>query len=376
MYNKIKKTYIRRKKMDAKSLLKEYCMIPAISGYESEMAYTFMEDIRPFCDEVQIDKAGNVIGRIEGTDHNAPTVMIFAHMDSLGFIVRRVESDGYLQIDRLGGIPEKVLPGCRLKIRSEYGNWYSGVIGPKAHHATPAEEKYKVDLVTSLYVDIGASSAEEVHALGIEVGCPAVYEPMYTPLLGNKVSATYVDDRGGIAALTLIANKLYSDRPKATVCLVGTVWEEFNLRGAMLAARTIKPDIALSIDVMLTGDTPDLKNKFQISVGNGPAVGLYSFHGRGTLNGTLPHEGLFKLAKKAAENEDINLQRFAGLGILTDLAYLQLEGEGVASLELGFPARYTHSPVEVCDTDDIEGLASLAAEMAKMIDIDFELNRY
>ncbi|NLD88578.1 MAG: M42 family metallopeptidase [Clostridiales bacterium] len=362
--------------MEARNLLKAYCMIPAISGYEGELAYSFLEDIKPFCDETTIDRAGNVIGKIEGNDLSAPTIMIFAHLDSLGFIVRRVEKDGFLQIDRLGGIPEKVLPGCRLKIRSEYGSWHSGVIGPKAHHATPAEEKYKVDLVTSLYVDIGASSDEEVRTLGIEVGCPAVYEPMYTELTGGKVSATFVDDRGGVAALVLIAENLSKSRPEATVYVVGTVWEEFNLRGAMMAARTVKPDIALSIDVMLTGDTPDLRNKFQINIGDGPAVGLYSFHGRGTLNGTLPHEGLFKLAKTAAANAGVPLQRFAGLGILTDMAYLQLEGEGAACLELGFPARYTHSPVEVCDPSDIDKLAILASEMARLVDIDFELDRY
>ena len=357
-------------------LLKEYCLIPAISGYESLMAHRLRDDLTPLCDEVSIDRAGNVIARIEGTDQSLPAVMVFAHMDQLGFIVRRIEPDGYLQVDRLGGIPEKVLPGLRLLIRSEDGRWHPGVFGSKAHHATSAEEKYKVDPVTGLFIDLGAESDSEVRALGIEVGCPALYEPRVEKLCGTHVSATALDDRGGIAALVKIASLLRESRPRASVSLVGTVWEEFNLRGAMLAARSVKPDIALSLDVVLSADTPDLRNKFQIQLGGGPAVQLYSFHGRGTLNGTLPHEGLFRLAKETAAAHGIALQRFAALGILTDMSYLQLEGPGVACLELGFPARYTHSPVEVCDTADLDGLARLTAAMVSSIDERFSLNRY
>jgi putative aminopeptidase FrvX len=94
------------------------------------------------------------------------------------------------------------------------------------------------------------------------------------------------------------------------------------------------------------------------------------------LNGTLPHEGLAKLALRTAIEAGINLQRFSALGILTDSAYLQLENMGVASLELGFPARYTHTPVEVCDVRDIESLGSLVGSMLHNIDKSFDLNRY
>ena len=107
-----------------------------------------------------------MIAKVTGTDPSLPRAMIFGHMDQLGFIVRKVEEDGFIQVDRLGGIPEKVLPGLELVIRSEDGKWHPGVFGPKAHHATPAEEKYKVDLVTSLFIDVGASSAQEVHGMG------------------------------------------------------------------------------------------------------------------------------------------------------------------------------------------------------------------
>ena len=103
---------------------------------------------------------------------------------------------------------------------------------------------------------------------------------------------------------------------------------------------------------------------------------LYSFHGRGTLNGTLPHMPMFELCKRTAGEEGLPLQRFASLGIVTDAAYLQLEQEGVACLEMGFPARYTHTPIEVCDVSDLETLSRLVAGMARRVDEHFQLSRY
>ena len=363
--------------MDMMNTLREFMLTPAPSGYESEMAYRMVERFTPFCDEVRIDRVGNVIAKIAGTKGDThPRMMIFGHMDQLGFIVRRIESDGYIQVDRLGGIPEKVLPGLQLLIRSEDGRWHKGVFGPKAHHATPAEEKYKVDLVTSLFIDVGAKSDAEVRALGIEVGCPVIYKPAFENLLGTRVTGTAVDNRGACAALVAIAELLHANRPACDVYLVGTVWEEFNLRGAMMAARTVKPDMAIMLDVTLAGDTHDLRSRFEDTLGEGPCVQLYSFHGRGTLNGTLPHMPMFELCKRTAGEEGLPLQRFASLGIVTDAAYLQLEQEGVACLEMGFPARYTHTPIEVCDVSDLETLSRLVAGMARRVDEHFQLSRY
>lgn len=362
--------------MSTKEILKDFMLTSAPSGYEKEMAYKLKAYLEAYCEDVRIDRVGNVIGKIAGTNEKAPRAMIFGHMDQLGFIVRKVESDGFIQVDRLGGIPEKVLPGLEVVIRSEDGAWHLGVFGPKAHHATPAEEKYKVDLVTTLFIDVGATSAEQVHEMGIHVGCPVVYKPAFQEMFGSRVTGTAVDNRGACACLVEIARQLKENPPQCDVYLVGTVWEEFNLRGAMMAARTVKPELAISLDVMLDGSTKDLATKFEDCMGKGPTVGLYSFHGRGTLNGTLPHEPMFRLAKKTAEEEQLHLQRFASLGILTDSSYIQLEGEGVACLELGFPARYTHTPVEVCDVRDIDALAVLCAGMMRRVDENFQLSRY
>ena len=362
--------------MTTKEILKDFMLTSAPSGYEADMAYKLKPYLEQYCDEVWMDRVGNVIAKVPGTDPSLPRAMVFGHMDQLGFIVRKIEADGFIQVDRLGGIPEKVLPGLELVIRSEDGKWHPGVFGPKAHHATPAEEKYKVDLVTSLFIDVGATSAQQVHDMGIHIGCPVVYKPAFQELCGTRVTGTAVDNRGACACLVEMARQFKENPPACDVYLVGTVWEEFNLRGAMMAARTVKPDIAISLDVVLAGDTKDLSTKFEDIMGQGACVGLYSFHGRGTLNGTLPHAPMFELCKRTAQEENLPLQRFASLGIVTDAAYLQLEQDGVSCLEMGFPARYTHTPIEVCDVHDVEILSQLVAGMARRVDKDFQLNRF
>ncbi len=362
--------------MDTKSLLKEFMLTPAPSGYESKMAYLLKDRLENYCDEVFIDHIGNCIGKIKGTEANPVKAMVFGHMDQLGFIVRKVESDGFIQVDRLGGVPEKVLPGLQVILRSESGMWHNGVFAVKSHHATSDEEKFKVDRVTSMYIDIGASSEKEVYDLGIYIGCPVIYKPAFIELLGTRVAGTAIDNRGACTCLVDIAARLANSRPKCDVYLVGTVWEEFNLRGAMLAARNIKPDMAICLDVSLAGDTRDLSSRYDDIMGKGACVHLYSFHGRGTLNGVLPNEKLFDLAKQAAKREGLSFQRFAALGILTDASYIQLEGVGTACLEMGFPARYTHSPVEVCDIKDLEELAKMVSSMLTMVDKTFNFNRY
>lgn len=361
--------------MQLQEILRDMMLVPALSGHEERMSRHLRDALAPLSDEVRVDQAGNVLATLKGTDPRAPRVMVFAHLDQLGFVVRKIEDDGFLRLERLGGIPEKVLPATPVLVETEDGGTVPGVIGNKAHHVTPPEEKYVVTPYAQLYVDIGAASATEVRALGIEVGCPVVYEPRFQALQGGRISGTSVDDRGGCAALLSLAELAAGQRPAATLYLVGSVQEEFNLRGAMLAAAALKPDIAISVDVMISGDTPDLQGRSDLRLGGGPILGTYSFHGRGTLNGTIPHPALARLVRTVAAREGIPLQRSATMGILTDSAYVQLVGEGVPSVDLGFAARYTHTPAETCQLSDLEQLVSLLWAVVWSLGPGFRLTR-
>ena len=108
---------------ELKQRLKEYMAIPRVSGYEKEMAYRLKEDLGKYTDDVKIDKIGNVIATFEGTQKNAPVLMIFAHMDTIGFVIKRIDKDGFIYVDRVGGVPEKILTGTPVRVGSEDGRY-------------------------------------------------------------------------------------------------------------------------------------------------------------------------------------------------------------------------------------------------------------
>ena len=132
-----------------------------------------------------------------------------------------------------------------------------------------------------------------------------------------------MDDRAGCAVLLDVANSLTRRGGGPTVHIVFSTQEEFNLRGALSAAQALKPDIAIQIDLMLASDTPDAVDLGEMYLGCGPGMSMYSFHGRGTLNGVLPHPALVSLFENAAKDAGVRLQRSAQVGVLTDLSYVQ-----------------------------------------------------
>jgi len=191
-------------------------------------------------------------------------------------------------------------------------------------------------------------------------------------LAGNRIAGTSVDDRAGCAVLLELARQM-PDGP--TVHLVWSVQEEFNLRGAVVAAQVLQPDIAIQIDLMLATDTPDMADRGEMTLGGGPGISLYSFHGRGTLNGVIPHPAMVRLMEAAAEAAAIPLQRSAQVGVLTDLSYVQTLGAGVASIDLGFPMRHSHSAVECCDLSDLAALVQLLRAALTHIPPQMKLER-
>lgn len=361
--------------MDIADILRKLMMLPAPSGYEHEMINAMLEGFEPFANDVDVDCIGNVIARFEGYDSSAPPLMILAHMDQVGFVIRQIE-DGFLRIERLGGIPEKVLAGLKVWVRTDHGAWIPGVIGNKSHHITPLSEKYIAYSIDKLYIDIGGASNRQVLNAGVDIGNPCVYAPGYNQLLSTLVSGTSIDDRGGCAVLLKLAEMLSREKSKPEVFLVASVQEEFNLRGAMIAAQRIKPTIAICLDVCLSADTPDLAGQYATRIGEGPAISMFNFHGRGTLNGCIAHPGLMHLMLDTAESENIRLKRFAAQGVITDSSYVQLQNDGIATIDLCFPVRYTHTPIEICDTNDLDALARLLQAFLRRINSKFNPARY
>src|SRR5262249_11354877 len=161
---------------------------------------------------------------------------------------------------------------------------------------------------------------------GIDVGTPVVYYPAAVPLAGGRLAGTSVDDRAACAVIIEVARELVAAHRRPTVHVVLSVLEEYNLGGAGTAARALLAALCIPLDLILATDTPDMAARGDVLLGGGPAMSLYSFHGRGTLNGTIPHPALVQLFDETAADENLPLQRSAHIGALTDSSYVQLVG--------------------------------------------------
>jgi putative aminopeptidase FrvX len=344
--------------------LGELMLLPGLSGHEGPVRRAVAQRLAALGLAPATDPLGNLHLTLPG-DPGRPALMFLAHMDQLGFMVRKVEADGLLRLERVGGVPERALAAQAVAIYdAATGAMVPGVIGNKSHHATAPEERYAVLPCAALGVDAGFADAAAARAAGIAVGAPVVYLPRLLDLAGGRIAGTAVDDRAGCAVLLELARRFAGGAPAGPLHLVWSVQEEFNLRGALPLVRRLAPAAVVQVDLVLACDTPDMAERGEVRLGGGPAMSLYAFHGRGTLNGLIPHPALVRLAEVAAAEAGLPLQRSVHLGALTETAYLQLEGAGLPCLDLGFPMRYSHSALEVADLGDLWQLAELLAAIA------------
>ncbi|MGV3549811.1 M42 family metallopeptidase [Rhizobium sp.] len=357
-----------------KSDLTDLMMIPGLSGHEGRVRRYLKAALGKMGLKTSTDRLGNLIATIAGRE-GAPSVMLFTHMDQLGLVVRKIEKNGLVRVERLGGVPERALAAQPVIFSVGPGRDVPGVIAHKSHHATGQDEKYKVVPYQDIYIDAGFSSAESVLEAGIDIGTPVVYQPNVLELANGRIAGTAVDDRAGCAVVLEVARQLLETVPRPTMHIVFSTQEEFNLRGAVTAAQVLQPDIAIQIDLILASDTPDMASRGDVTLGGGPGMAMFSFHGRGTLNGTIPHPALVQLFTETAKLAGVRLQKSAHIGCLTDSSYVQLVGQGVASIDMGFPMRYSHSALEVCDLGDLEELTRLLVAAIGDIGPDFVLDR-
>lgn len=357
-----------------KASLVDLMMIPGLSGHEGRVRRYLRQALNGFGLQTTTDRLGNLIATIAGRE-GAPSVMLFTHMDQLGLVVRKIEKNGLVRVERLGGVPERALAAQAVLFSIGEGRDVPGIIANKSHHATGPDEKYRVVPYQDIFIDAGFSSAEEVLAAGIDVGTPVVYRPNVLDMAGGRIAGTSVDDRAGCAVVLEAARQLAETDERPTVHIVFSTQEEFNLRGAVTAAQVLQPDIAIQIDLILAADTPDMASRGDVTLGGGPGMAMFSFHGRGTLNGTIPHPALVRLFEDVAKGEGLRLQKSAHIGCLTDSSYVQLVGQGVASIDMGFPMRYSHSALELCDLGDLEELTRLLVAGISAIGPGFSLDR-
>ena len=343
--------------------LGELTLCDGISGQEGAVRERMAGYLRDL-GELQRDGIGNLCCTRRGTSER-PRVMLAAHMDEIGFVVRDITDEGFLRFQTVGGWWEQVMLAQRVTVHTRLGR-IEGVVGSKPPHVLPAEDRKKAVDKKDMFIDIGAASRAQATEWGVRIGdmvapiCP--FGPMRDPdLLMGKA----LDDRAGCAVMVEVVRRLAEaggpGHPN-TLVAAATVQEEVGLRGADVAGRIVQPDVAFALDVGIAGDTPGMaRHEAAAKLGEGPLVLAFDAS-------LLPNPRLRDLVADTAAAEGIPLQWEMMAGGATDAGRLQYAGSGVPCLAVGFPTRYIHSAAAVVHRADLEATVRLMVAVIGKLD--------
>lgn len=341
-------------------LLRELSEAPGVSGYEKDVREILRKHLRKVT-KIEQDRLGSIVCRKDGKSKE-PRIMLAGHMDEIGFIVKLITDEGFLKISPLGGWWGHVMLAQRVVIKTLKGDVF-GIIGSKPPHILSNEERKKVQEPKDMYVDIGATSSDEIKAVGVRVGDPIVPICPFTVLgTGKTYLGKAFDDRIGCALVVDVIRSLVKERHPNTVYGVGTVQEEVGLRGARTSSWVVEPDVGLTMEAGVAGDVPDVKKEdAQGKLGKGPVILIRD----GSM---IPNLRLRDLFVETAEKLQIPYQfDFMERGG-TDSGAIHLHRRGVPNLVLAVPTRHIHSHAGIMHRDDYDHAVRLVAEVIKRLD--------
>ncbi|MDI6859361.1 MAG: M42 family metallopeptidase [Methanocellales archaeon] len=343
---------------EIKNLLEKLSNAHGISGYEGNIRAIVEEEIRSYVDEVRMDKLGNLIATKEGT---SPSIMLAAHMDEIGLMVKYVDDDGFIKFVKVGGWFDQTLLNQRVILHTEKG-MLTGVIGSKPPHRMKEEEKKKVIEADDMFIDVGATSKKDALKLGIRAGTSITIDRELRPLANDMVTGKAFDNRAG---LVMLIEALKRTNAEVTVHAVGTIQEEVGLKGAKTSAFGLSPDVAIATEITITGDHPGIEKKDSaIEIGKGPSLTVLDASGRGLITS----EPVLRWLRETAEKNKIPYQLDVSSGGTTDATAIQLTKAGIPSGTVSLPTRYVHSPVEVISLRDLDRCAELIARSIETVD--------
>lgn len=313
--------------------------------------------LKPYADEVIEDKLGNVIAIKKGKK-DSPKVMLAAHMDEIGLLVKNISKDGFIQFAKVGGIDDRILPAQRVILCTEKGP-LKGIIGVKPPHIQKEEERKKVIGADEMFIDVGAGSLDEAKKMGVRVGDPIGFDVKFVKLGKDIVIGKALDDRVGCAMLIEALSRL--GKTDCTIYAVGTVQEEVGLRGAITSAFGICPDVGLALDVTVSGDTPEIREiDAPVKMKKGPSLTVSDA-------GMIVPRKILKLLTETAEEKKIPYQLETGLAGTTDAARILLTRDGVPSGVISVPTRYIHNPASMASLNDVENAVELLVAVIQNI---------
>lgn len=343
-----------------KELLRELSGLDGVSGHEHAVVSRLSELLQPHAEALTVDPYGNVLARVND-EGRGPSLMVAAHSDEIGALVKSIESNGMIRFERVGGVIETLLIGRHVRIRG-----LRGVVGVKAGHVQTADERGRAPGIRELYIDMGYDTAAEVESLGIRVGDAVAYdEPMEELANPNRVSGKALDNRVSCAIAVLLAERLSGEELGCALHIVITVQEEVGLRGARIATHRLNPDAAIVIDTVPSGGTPDVDfhKDLRMRIGVGPVLGLAS---SGGASGHHINPAMRDFLRRTAMEAGISLQEAIFYGGTSDASAVHLVRDGVPTGVINIARRYSHSPVETLDLDDaVDTLLLLEASARK-----------
>ncbi|MGH9467024.1 MAG: M42 family metallopeptidase, partial [Terriglobales bacterium] len=291
---------------------------------------------------------------------SGPRIMIDAHMDELGGMVRRIRPDGFLSMQMLGGWITQALPGQRWVIEGSKGPVPAVTTIWDAHITTPAQRD-RVIPRDAVFLDVGARNAADVARLGITPGDPIVPYSPFEILANQRYVAKAWDDRVGLAVMIEMMKRLAGTALPNQLYYAATVQEEIGLRGAITAAQVIKPDIGIALEVGVPGDVPGTNPELaQEVLGGGPALFLYD-------GSELPNQKLVAFIKQVAAAHGIPLQTDLIQGYGDDSAAIQKSNGGVPTINLTIPTRYTHAHNSMIDRADFDRTVDLMVALVRSL---------
>lgn len=328
-------------------------------GFEEPVRKIMVSELRPVTDQISYDGLGSVIAR---QGDRGPRIMLDAHMDELGGMVRRTTRDGFLTMQMLGGWLDQAIAGQRWIIIGSKGP-VRAITSIRDVHLAPADERGKLITRDSVFLDVGASNAAEVAALGVSPGDPVVPDSSFAVMNGTQSYAGKAwDDRVGCAVLIEAARRLKASGHPNQVYFAATVQEEIGLRGARAATAIIKPDIGIAIEGGVTGDAGGAKpDESQVRLGSGPGLFLYD-------SSALPNRKFVALVRETAARDRIPLQFDLVQGYGDDSAEIQTVNGGAPTVNLVVPARYTHVHNGIINRRDFDRMVDLVVALVQRLD--------
>ena len=333
------------------------------SGYEARTQAVWRRRVESVADEISTDSLGNAVAVLNPSGR--PKVMLDAHIDELGFLIKHIDDGGYLYFHPIGGFDAATLTGNRVQIIGKNGPVLGVVGGRKPIHLLDADERKKTPEIKNMWIDIGAQSKAEAEAL-VGIGDAGGRVHAMTRLQGNLVTSAALDDRVGCYLVAEAVRALGTNKPAAAVFAASSVQEEIGLRGARVNAYASEATVGIALEVTWTTDYPQApKSELgDIRVGAGPVF----------TRGANINPRVYERLVAAADAEGVPYQVDAhARGTPTDLDVMQLTRTGMATGLISIPTRYLHTASELLSLDDVDAAVAILARFVRDLDETVDL---